>query len=333
MRAWPGGRLGPRILTLLLCVAAGCVGLRHHTNRRESGTFKDDLNLHTGGYSRHFNFHIPLGYDPARPCPVVIVLHGAFSTAREMEQGSGWSQLADREGFMVIYPEGIGILGYLQHWNAGHCCGKAAKDQWDDVAFLDAVIQEMGRHYAIDRQRVYMVGLSNGGMLAYRYAAERSGTLAAVAAVAGAIGSQATPDQPEWLLPPPAGPISVYIMHGTADEAIPIVGGRPVGRSGQREYRPVSDAAGFWIAANHCDQGPEWESSSGGWVSEEFWTDINGQTEVRVCRILNWGHQWPGGPYTEWLPEDHPLKDFDAASRIWHFFQQHPKPEAKTPRP
>jgi len=80
-----------------------------------------------------------------------------------MENWSGWSQLADREGFIVIYPEGIGLLGFLQHWNAGHCCGKAAEDDWDDVAFIEAAINGVSIQYEIDKHRIYMVGFSNGG--------------------------------------------------------------------------------------------------------------------------------------------------------------------------
>ena len=75
----------------------------------------------------------------------MIVIHGAFSTAREMERMSGFSRLADREGFIVVYPNGIGLLGYLQHWNVGQCCGKAAKDGVDDLGFVRAVVEGVAK--------------------------------------------------------------------------------------------------------------------------------------------------------------------------------------------
>jgi polyhydroxybutyrate depolymerase len=324
MRRITSGRLTSCVLALFLCLLLCCAVLNHNTTRLKSGTFRDDLNLLTGKYQRHFILHIPEGYNVSRPCPLVVVLHGAFSTAREMEKWSGWIRLADREGFIVIYPEGIGILGYLQHWNAGHCCGKAVEDDWNDVAFIEEAIDGMCRQYAVDKRRIYMVGFSNGGMMAYRFAAERSTKLAAVASVSGAIGSRASLDQPEWRLPIPERPVPVLIMHGASDDVIPFDGGKPVNRASTREYRPVSDAVGFWNTANHCVAVPVRKDAFGGMVTEESWTDADGRNEVRVFRIINWGHWWPGGFFTGALPENHPLKDFDTAQIIWQFFQRYP---------
>jgi len=72
-----------------------------------------------------------------------LALHGAFGTAGTMERQSGFSELADREGFVVAYPNGIGLFGHLQHWNAGHCCGRAEMDRVDDVGFLRYVIRDV----------------------------------------------------------------------------------------------------------------------------------------------------------------------------------------------
>jgi len=324
MRRVTRGWLPVFMWTLLLYVLVSCTGFNHNPTRLASGTFRDDLNLRTGKYNRHFLLHIPEGYTLSRQYPLVVVLHGAFSTAREMENESRWSQLADREGFIVIYPEGIGILGYLQHWNAGQCCGKAVRDDWKDVAFIEAAIDGMCRQYSVDRSRIYMVGFSNGGMMAYRFAAERPNKLAAIASVSGAIGSRASPDSPEWLLPVPERPVPVLIMHGASDETIPFDGGKPIDRASTREYRSVSDAVRFWTTANNCMDGPLRKFPFGGMVTEESWMDTGGRNEVRAYRILNWGHHWPGGSFTRTLPENHPLKEFDAAQTIWRFFQQYP---------
>jgi polyhydroxybutyrate depolymerase len=310
---------------LLLSLLAGCAYPGTKSAGMNSGTFRDDLNLRTGTYQRRFLLHIPVGYTGSRPCPLVVVLHGAFSTGREMEKWTGWSQLADREGFIVIYPEGIGILGFLQHWNAGHCCGKAAEDDWDDVTFIQEAIDGMCRQYAVDTRSIYMVGFSNGGMLAYRFAAERSAQLAAVASISGAIGSTAAPDQPEWRMPIPEHPVPVIVIHGSSDETVPFEGGKPLDRKSTREYRPVSDAVEFWTAADKCVAGPVRQDAFGGMVTEETWTDVGGRNEVRLYRILNWGHQWPGGSFTRTLPENDPRKEFDAAQIIWRFFQRYTK--------
>jgi hypothetical protein len=89
---------------------------------------------------------------------MVVVIHGVFDTVKGMEKFSGFSHLANQENFVVLYPEGIGIFGYLQHWNAGHCCGKAANDKIDDVGYLADAIKNVCNRLSIDRNRIYMVG-------------------------------------------------------------------------------------------------------------------------------------------------------------------------------
>ena len=311
------------LVVLFLCVLAGCAYPGTKPDGMDSGTFRDDLNLHTGSYQRRFLLHLPAGYSGSRPYPLLVVLHGAFSGALEMEKWSGWSRLADREGFIVIYPEGIGILGFLQHWNAGHCCGKAAEADWNDTAFIQEAIDGMRKEYAVDTHRIYMVGFSNGGMLAYRFAAERSSQLAAVASVSGAIGSKVAPDQPEWRLPVPERPVPVIIIHGASDGTIPLEGGTPLDRKSSRVYSPVSDAVNFWTVADNCAIGPLRKDAFGGMVSEEIWSDAGRRYEVKLYTLLNWGHQWPGGAFTSALPANNPLKEFDAAEIIWRFFQRY----------
>jgi polyhydroxybutyrate depolymerase len=256
MRSIPLALISARVWGLFLCLLAGCAYPGFQAIDTDSGTFSDDLNLSTGKYQRRFLMHIPKGYTISRPLPLVVVLHGAFSTAREMEKWSGWSELADREGFIVIYPEGIGILGFLQHWNAGHCCGKAVEDNWDDVAFIEEAIDGTCRKYAVDRHRIYMTGFSNGGMMTHRFAAERPFLLAAAASVSGAINSTAAQNQPEWRMPSPGSSVPFLIMHGDSDKIVPYDGGKPLDRESTREYWPVSEAAEFWIAANKSASGP-----------------------------------------------------------------------------
>jgi len=311
------------IWLLFLCFLAGCAYPATRPAVPVSGTFRDDLKLHTDGHQRRFLLHIPQGYTASRTYPLVVVLHGAFSTAREMAKWSEWSKLADREGFIVIYPEGIGILGFLQHWNAGHCCGRAAEKDWNDVAFIEAAIDGICRQYAIDKRRIYMMGFSNGGMMTYRFAAERSSLLAAAASVSGVISSRASQDKADWRIPAPERPVPFLIMHGDTDKTVPYEGGKPLDRKSTRAYRSVADAADFWIAANRSNTGPIRTESFDGMVMETSFTDSSGGNAVRVCRIHNWGHEWPGGPITRALPENNPLKDFDAAGILWRFFQQY----------
>jgi polyhydroxybutyrate depolymerase len=274
----------------------------------------------TGKYRRHAVEHIPSSYDATQPMPLVLVLHGAFSTAKQMDHWAEWSSLADREGFIVVYPEGIGIWGFLQHWNAGHCCGKAVRDGWDDVAFIDALIDNLLDRHVVDERRIYMVGLSNGGMMTYRYAAERSSRLAAAAVVSGALGSRESPDAPEWCLPEPAEPVPMLVIHGTEDDSIPYEGGVAAKKNNGRTYLSVDDAVAFWARANQSKGTVESRLLFRGTVQEETGMNKDGKPAIRLCRIHGWGHQWPGGSITRSLPEDHALRGFDAASYIWDFF-------------
>ena len=119
--------LGIGVVALVMALA-GCAATPPLPSRSAApGTWRVTAGALVNGRSRSYLLHVPTGYQSGRGYPLVVVLHGAFSTAREMEDWTGWSTLADREGFVVAYPEGgWGILGFLQHWNAGHCCGKAA---------------------------------------------------------------------------------------------------------------------------------------------------------------------------------------------------------------
>jgi polyhydroxybutyrate depolymerase len=115
-------------LFILSFFQAGCATSLSKDHVEGGNTYKNAVDLRINGFRRTYLVHIPSGYKPETPLPLVVVIHGAFDTAEGMEKFSRFSQLADREGFMVLYPNGMGILGFLQHWNAGHCCGKAADD-------------------------------------------------------------------------------------------------------------------------------------------------------------------------------------------------------------
>ncbi|MEI6516399.1 MAG: PHB depolymerase family esterase [bacterium] len=310
-------------LAAMVLAVAGCVsGGRPHP-ATSSYELSKSLDLRTGSYHRRFLLHAPPAAPSSPARPLVVVLHGAFSTAQDMEKWTGWSDLADREGLVVLYPEGIGLLGYLQHWNAGHCCGRAVQEGWDDIGFINAAIDGVCTNLNIDPSRIYMVGLSNGGMLAYRFAAEHTARLAACAVVSGTIGSRAGTNEPAWTMPLPDRPLPILILHGDADASVPYQGGFPA--KGKREIRfsPVSEAVTLWRIANGCGTEARREESLGGGMIQEWWTNPSGTCEVGLCRLHGWGHQWPGGPFTASLPQAHPLHGFEATPFIWEFLRGH----------
>jgi polyhydroxybutyrate depolymerase len=275
------------------------------------------------GMRRSYRLHIPSGYQPQQAAPMVIVVHGAFSTAKQIEKQTGFSTLADRFGFVAAYPNGIGIFGFLQHWNAGHCCGKAAADGIDDIGFIDETIADARRILNIDPSRIYMVGFSNGGMFTHRYGAERGATLAAIASLAGPAGGRADPQQPEWRIPPPQAPLPVIAFHGTGDDKVPYAGGPGGGKPDGRHYLSARESASIWVAHNRCDPQPVVQKLRGGSVEITRWADCRGGVVVALYTLRDWGHQWPGPFFTGRLDPQAPLHGFDAAAIIWEFFQKH----------
>lgn len=306
----------------LLPLLAGCLAGLPDVPDPPPGTYRVSCATTYKGSKRTFLLHVPPSYHASTALPLVVVLHGAFSTGRQTETETGFSELADREGFLVAYPEGIGLLGLLQHWNAGHCCGKAADDQVDDVGFLAEVIRSVRGKMAVDSGRIYMAGMSNGGMLTYRFAAERPGDLAAAAVVSGAIGSVDRHGQGTWKLPQPVETLPIIIFHGLADDTVPADGGVSPRKKGDRSYRSLGDALDYWKNANGCGTGPVVSFSGNGLVKGLAWNDCRNGSAVEQVLLTGWGHQWPAPRFTGSLAVDDPLKDFDATLRIWTFFSK-----------
>jgi len=292
----------------------------------KTGTYKKKLDIKVMGSRRYYLLHIPKHYDLSEKAPLVLVLHGAFSTPKQVEERSGFSELADREGFLVAYPSGAyGIFGFLKHWNAGHCCGKAARDGIDDVGFLIEVMKDISAQFKVDKKRIYMAGFSNGGMLTYRFAAEHTDMLAAAASVAAAHGGKASSDSPLWVIPKPVEPLPMIIFHARDDLAVPYQGGASPRKGGEREYLSVDEAVDFWVKNNGCRADPITDRLYSGRVTRKTWPDSSGNNDVILYSIENWGHKWPGRYFSGQLEKEDPFRDFDATELVWDFFKQHAK--------
>lgn len=279
-------------------------------------------NLRLKGLRRSYRLYIPKEEQSEPPRPLVVVIHGAFSTAKETEQISGFSRLAEEEDFLVAYPNGMGIFGWLQHWNAGHCCGKAQKDGVDDVGFVQAVIDDVKQNAKVDGRRIYLVGFSNGGMLVHRFAAERSKSIAAVTVLAGAIGSIQDGREDIWQIPTPDIPVPMLIMHGEADDSVPYLGGASE-RHKDRHYLSVQEAAAFWAKHNGGPLEATLSIENQDYVHAQQWSASEGQAATVLYTLRDWQHQWPTLYRTEKLPVSHPLHGFDGARVIWQFLEAH----------
>ena len=124
-----------------------------------------------GEQKRTYLVHVPKDDDPKKPAPVVLALHGAAMNGSMMVWFTDLNKTSDKEGFIVVYPSGTGAWPFLT-WNAGGFKGKMAEGKADDVAFIGKLLDDLATVVKMDEKRVYACGMSNGGMMCYRLAAE-----------------------------------------------------------------------------------------------------------------------------------------------------------------
>jgi polyhydroxybutyrate depolymerase len=278
-----------------------------------------------GGLQRTFRLYVPPSHDRARPAPLVIVLHGGFGTGATMERltAGGFNRLAARDGFVVVYPDGV-----ERHWNDGRGIAeyRSHRDNIDDVGFIAALIDHLAQTQGIDRQRVYAAGISNGGLLAQRLARELAPRVTAIGVVAISMSDKIAQ------MRPPARPISVLIMLGTEDPLVPWDGGGIAERFGRDVGRVLSIAntVRAWATHNGCPARPEITRESdrdpadGTRVRRESYAPCVEGTEVALYAIEGGGHTWPGG--WQYLPQRYvgrTSRDIDANEVLWAFFKRH----------
>lgn len=224
---------------------------------------------------------------------------------------TGFSSLADQEGFLVAYPFGWGAFEEkLLTWNAGNCCGKAMQDRKDDVAFIRALVEKVKQEYAVDASRIYATGMSNGGMMTYRLACEAGDVFAGVAPVAGALNFDAC--RPKRSMP-------MVIFHGKADQHVLYEGGQTK-KSVERENRidaSVAFAVNFWKKQNGCEEAPTIVKT--GKVEHAHYSCQSAALDL--YSIEEEGHTWPGGEKGR-IMADEPTREVFASKIMWQFWSQ-----------
>jgi polyhydroxybutyrate depolymerase len=271
--------------------------------------------LSFGGLTRSYVLREPA--QPRGTLPLVIVLHGGGGNAANAENMTGFTAKARKEGFIVVYPNGTGPLeDKLLTWNAGHCCAYAMKQDIDDVGFIDALIDELIARHPVDARRIYITGMSNGGMMTHRAGRELSGRIAAIAPVVATVfGDESKP----------AHPVPALIINGMLDENVPYQGGAPGGR-GARSWDgtpalPALKQAEFWAAANGCKPTPDKDENTM-WI---LWRSACPSTaDVLLYLVKDNGHAWPGGQPGS-RRGDTPGTALNATDVIWDFFKAHSK--------
>ena len=229
-----------RLLSVALVVAAGVAVLSAQDRARVGD---EERTLAHGGRQRTYLVH---DFGRGQPAPVVVVLHGGGGNAANAVRMTGFDRVGAREGLVVVYPNGTAgrDRGTLRTWNAGHCCAAAMRNRVDDVGFVGAIIDALVASGRADPSRVYVTGMSNGGMMAHRLGRELSGRIAAIAPVVGAVFG----DEPA-----PQAAMPAFIVVGADDTTVPASGGslrlrravRP--RFARRPRRGAGDGPGHLL--------------------------------------------------------------------------------------
>ena len=297
----------------VLATGSGC-------HQGESGPRDFVGHVVSSGYPRTFRVHVPPGYRSDRPMPVVMSFHGYVSSGASHERETRLSPFADREGFIVVYPNALdawsmqrfSTVPWLRSWNAGSCCGDAQGYQLDDVAFVRALLAQLESQLCVDQRRVYAAGMSNGGMLAHRLACELSDRIAAVAAVSSVNVLHDCH---------PSRPVPVLQMNGTEDHIVPY--------DGSAWFSSAQASVDGWALRNDCDPAALITTFEHG---DTTCVAHTGCVPVEQCTIRGGGHAWPGGSAPP--PLGKASRDFSANEQLWRFFQANPLPApGADPRP
>lgn len=269
----------------------------------ESGSYvagDEIVDLTVDGVDRTAILHIPPGYDPAEPMPLVVNLHGFGSNAPQQRFFSAMDAFADEQGFMVVYPEGLmNADDGRQSWNGGPTC--CADDlERDDVAFARALVEAIGNESCVDQRRVFATGMSNGGYMSYRLACEAGDLFAAVAPVSGALGLDPADCEPSRAVP-------VWQVNGTAD---PLVG-----------FGFAQTGFDNWLGQAGCETTGETAEPEG--TVSCITHACGGSSEATLCTADGMGHCWPG---QEFCIDPPSTLDISANEKMWEFFSRHPMP-------
>ncbi|VAX41355.1 hypothetical protein MNBD_PLANCTO02-501 [hydrothermal vent metagenome] len=266
---------------------------------------------------------------PNKKLPFVFVLHGGGRSGRsqkaqQLERFTKFSALAEKEGFIVCYPE-----GYQGNWNDGRGVEgiPAHKENIDDVKFFREIVKEVSKKHQVDQSRIFSTGISNGGFMSHRLAAEASDMIAAIAPL---VGGMAEPIAKKFK---PKYPVSLFIIQGDSDPLVPIDGGEVGYKRGKKRGKVIStnDAIAKYVKHNSIQGKPtkttlkDKAPNDGTTTQKTVYPPSKEGVKVQLYVIKNGGHTWPGRPL--YAPEffiGKVSKDFDATEEIWKFFKSCP---------
>jgi len=280
--------------------------------------------MHYKGYERSYIVHLPPAGKMQKPIPLLFHIHGGGGTAKGTPglTFGRFNELADRDGFIVVYPNAIN-----KNWNDGRKLENvlAWKEDIDDVGFITAIVDELKQKHKIDAKRIFTTGMSNGGFMSSRLLCDRADIFRGGAILTASLSKDYIPKCN------PEKPVAVMVMNGTDDPLVPYDGGPvKVFRKTRGEIVSTDEIVDFWKDKNGCAikensvQLPD-SADDGTTVSVTEYSKCDDQGALVLYTITGGGHTWPGGK--QYLGKGligKTNRDIVACDVIWDFFNTLP---------
>lgn len=262
--------------------------------------------LISSGEKREYLLYVPKSYDPSKPVPLVITIHGFAQWPANQAEVSRWNRLADEEGFIVVYPSGLGLP---KRWRVTPSAENPTAVA-TELQFFEDLIDKLSAEYAIDSTRIFANGLSNGGGMSLRLACSLPERIAAIGSVAGAYLVD--------LADCPGGVPGIF-FHGQADKIVPFEGG-----PSERFELPFPNIAAFvenYACLNGCALDESVILDKGHVLGVRYEGCPTGANVV-FYTISDGGHTWPGGNPLPRAVTGKTTQEIDATRLIWNFFME-----------
>jgi polyhydroxybutyrate depolymerase len=275
------------------------------------------------GVEREYLVHIPDNL--TEDSPIVFVIHGFTDSAKQIMEYSGMNEVADREGFMVVYPQGTTDSEGNTFFNVGY---EFHKDSTiDDVSFIRNLFVSLSEEYSLKRKQGFATGMSNGGDMSYLLACTSADLFRAVAPVAGSLMAKIkeTCDT--------QSSVSIFEIHGTGD-LITLFYGDMENNGGWGAYYDLPSTISFFAEAYNLDKrstkiiAKKGEGSEYDIYHQRHWSQ-NSDEEVWMYEIVEGRHVWPGFKIHWWK---NPIfwyyfgsgnEDINASEEVWRFFKKY----------
>lgn len=292
-----------------LCICLGMLSCSKADPKPGQYRFTEQVEI--DGIRRTYIIKLPQNYyNNSDTRAMVIGLHGGGGSGNQFERAYGFDQKADQEGFVAVYPDGVqkqdglGLLK-IRTWNAGTCCDFAMYTHVNDVKFIGKLIDNISSRFHINRKKVYVTGMSNGGMMAYRLASELPDKIAAIGVVSATM--VAPKDGAKQ------GVVPIIHIHSVLDTKVPFVGGTGIG---DYNFPPVMEGINYWVSRNLCMSNPSVEQRKG--YTLQSWKNGGGNTLIQCYLTEDGGHAWPSSA-VQGQRGDAPSKVISATDLIWEF--------------